>query len=70
MRLFLTDQEDERGLRGMTYKDEQPPVNDPRSLAGKRIGFVASHCFEEVELTFPWIYFASRGATVVCILIY
>jgi protease I len=58
------DQEDNRGLRGMTYKDEQPPVDNPSSLVGKRIGFVASHCFEEVELTFPWIYFASRGATV------
>ncbi len=31
---LLADQEDQRGLRGMKYKDDQPPVDNPQSLAG------------------------------------
>jgi len=52
------------GLRGMSYNDTQPSVEDPSEFSGKRIGILVSHCFEEVELSFPYIYFTDRGAKV------
>lgn len=58
------EQEDERGLRGLSYNTTQPEVKDPNEFAGKRIGFLVGHCVEEPELTFPWIYFNNRSATV------
>ncbi|KAL9644554.1 hypothetical protein ABK040_009418 [Willaertia magna] len=57
-------EEDEMDLRGMAYNETQPPVNNPNQFRGYRIGLLASHCFEECELTFPYIYFARRGAQV------
>lgn len=37
------------GLRGMSYNETQPVVTDPNEFAGKRIGILVSHCFEEVR---------------------
>nr|CAG4716087.1 unnamed protein product [Naegleria fowleri] len=57
-------EEDEMDLRGMKYNETQPPVKNPNEFSGLRVGLIASHCFEECELTFPYIYFARRNATV------
>lgn len=35
-----------------------------------RIGLLASHCFEECELTLPWIFFTNRGAQVVACVVF
>jgi protease I len=58
------EEEDAAGLRGMKYNETQPHVESKTSLKGKRIGIIASHCFEEVEVTYPYIYLTNRGAQV------
>jgi len=58
------EEEDTAGLTGMSYNETQPPVTNATQFAGLRIGLVVAHCYEEVELTFPWIYFNDRGANV------
>jgi protease I len=55
---------DAANLRGMKYNDTQPPVTNPQEFRGKRIAIVASHCFEDLQLYFPLIYFKNRGAEV------
>ena len=55
---------DKAGLRGMSYNETQPSIDNPNILKGKRVGILASHCFEEVEVTYPYIYLTSRGAKV------
>ncbi|EFC47744.1 predicted protein [Naegleria gruberi] len=57
-------EEDELDLRGMKYNETQPIVKNPSEFTGYRVGLIASHCFEECELTFPYLYFAARNATL------
>eukprot|EP00697_Spironema_sp_BW2_P011833 gnl/Spiro4/27705_TR13807_c0_g1_i1.p1 gnl/Spiro4/27705_TR13807_c0_g1~~gnl/Spiro4/27705_TR13807_c0_g1_i1.p1 ORF type:complete len:287 (-),score=87.15 gnl/Spiro4/27705_TR13807_c0_g1_i1:115-939(-) len=57
-------QEDSAGLPGLSYDGTQPTVTNATKFTGLRIAFLVAHCFEEVELTFPWIYFNNRGADV------
>ncbi|KAI3658909.1 hypothetical protein MP638_003152 [Amoeboaphelidium occidentale] len=51
---------DAANSRGMKYNDTQPVVTNPQEFRGKRIAIVASHCFEDLQLYFPLIYFKSR----------
>eukprot|EP01117_Protostelium_nocturnum_P007902 TRINITY_DN2821_c0_g1_i3.p1 TRINITY_DN2821_c0_g1~~TRINITY_DN2821_c0_g1_i3.p1 ORF type:complete len:260 (-),score=77.30 TRINITY_DN2821_c0_g1_i3:33-812(-) len=57
-------EEDTNGLDGMHYNETQPTVKDKKEFVGKKIGFVASHCYEEIELVYGYLYFLRRGATV------
>lgn len=49
---------------GMAYSISLPPVESPTMFAGKRVAILASHGVEEAEITYPYIYLTSRGATV------
>merc|ERR1712226_536053 len=56
---------DKYGMDGMHYDTSFPfPPLPPHSLAGKTIGFLVSHCYEEVELTLPFTFFQRLGAEV------
>jgi protease I len=61
---YFSEDEDQNGLRGLSYNHTQPPLDDPHLFSGFNIALLASHCFEEVELTYPWIYFTNRSAKV------
>lgn len=49
---------------GIPLTMEQPIVEDVEMFKGKRVGILASHGVEESEITYPYEYLTTRGATV------
>eukprot|EP00742_Colponemidia_sp_Colp-10_P003942 GILJ01004202.1.p1 GENE.GILJ01004202.1~~GILJ01004202.1.p1 ORF type:complete len:244 (-),score=40.49 GILJ01004202.1:173-904(-) len=47
---------------GMQYDATQPPIK--HMLNGVKVGIVLSHGAEDIEVTYPQIFFANRGAQV------
>lgn len=49
---------------GIPYEAPVIPPENPASLKGVRVAFVAAHGFEEIELVYPYRHLRARGATV------
>lgn len=49
---------------GMEYHVDQPRVENPSLLAGKKVAILASHGVEETEIKFPYEFLKARGAEV------